>query len=130
MKIDIAYCAPKVPGVSEATGDCSSLTSHAKNQSAVRAVLQGTRPYPGSKTTFENEDGSGLAFLLLDTAMEKLPGARLQQPLYVLQASEAADFVFRGPGMLIQLPKWSVHISEQHFVCSEHKWNCQVNTLI
>lgn len=59
--------------------------------------------------------------------MESLPRARLQQPLYVLQASEVAGFVYCGPEMLIQLPKWSAHISEQHFVCSENTWNYQVN---
>lgn len=48
--------------------------------------------------------------LLLDAAMGRLPGARLQQSVC---SPQVADFVFPGPGMLIQLPKCSVHISEQ-----------------
>lgn len=66
------------------------------------AVNTGTRPQPGLKHTFECEDLSGLGFLFLNIAMERLPGARLQQPLHVLQTPEVAGFVFCGPGMLIQ----------------------------
>lgn len=68
------------------------------------------RPQPGLKHVCKRGCFRLGFILLLDVAMGRLPGARLQQSVC---SPQVADFVFPGPGMLIQLPKCWVHISEQ-----------------